>query len=106
MNPQSTRPAECPADVWWYSTVSRKRDLVIPDYYSAELRRGVSRATAWELKDRPDPVTMVTELRALAIKAGFNDHTKMEKLPDWSTRLHDYFGKAEEKTTSQASGTS
>ncbi|KAF4629673.1 hypothetical protein G7Y89_g8473 [Cudoniella acicularis] len=81
----------------WTSQVSRRKmyPYQISRKYSDELREGVIRATEWNLEERPDAVQLVRELEVLQRQAGFLTQQDAEPLPDWCTRKHEYFAKAE-----------
>ncbi|CAG8976674.1 hypothetical protein HYALB_00012065 [Hymenoscyphus albidus] len=80
----------------WVAGQQPRRDkgkLTISVRYSRPLQKAIEIATAWSPYNRPSPQRMLLEFNTLLKASGF---TKPEPpLPEWATRVHEYFGKAE-----------
>lgn len=64
--------------------------------YSSFLAKAVERATRWNPIHRPDAVTLIKDFENLQEAAGFTKQRESDPLPDWATKKHDYFAKAEQ----------
>lgn len=71
----------------------RKGTLTISPRYSRQLRTAVEIATTWAPGERPSPYEMAGHFRELLRNSGAK--APGPPLPEWATRVHEYYGKAE-----------
>lgn len=88
---------------FYAGTISRHRDLVIPEPYSRQLCKAIRTASAWNMRDRLGPISMVVELERLLAESGFNQQGDNDPLPGWATRVHEYQFSAEKVEKEEAS---
>lgn len=89
----STRNKVSNGSDWQTGTISRKKQLRIPGFYSKELEKAVLLASQWNPRDRPGTIEMVKEMKALMKRSGYTTSEwkdKSEEIPDWATRRHEY----------------
>jgi serine/threonine protein kinase len=91
-----SKPKDVPSETWMSGQEARHVEYNIPPPYTDDLRQAIRLATTYLPDQRPDPITMLGSLRELVKQSGFEKFgSNLEPLPDWATRVHEYFGKAE-----------
>lgn len=83
------------AHVWIAGQEARRRKgtLTISPRYSRQLRTAIEIATTWAPGNRPDPYRMKLKFDSLLRDSGAK--APGPPLPDWATRVHEYYGTAE-----------
>lgn len=71
----------------------RKGTLPISPRYSRQLRTAIEMATTWAPGDRPSPYQMAVQFNSLLKNSGAK--APGPPLPEWASRVHEYYGKAE-----------
>ena len=76
---------------WMHGRASRKKLMELPNHYSQQLNDAVIVATS---DDRPDAIGLVSHLKILMNEAGIEGtgpRKESDRLPDWATRVHDFY---------------
>jgi NIMA (never in mitosis gene a)-related kinase len=81
---------------YWEVKGSRSEALIVPSFYSEQLRRAIIRCTDADPRSRKSPAEMIKILEHLLKESGHQEQGKnSEAIPDWATRVHEYQSKAE-----------
>lgn len=87
------------SNAWYDGTISRYDPLDIPSFYTRELKDAVNLATTWYPARRPDPISLIGYLEGCLRRSGFSTANALDpkhKLPDWATKVHGFYAKAEQ----------
>ncbi|RDL38944.1 uncharacterized protein BP5553_03284 [Venustampulla echinocandica] len=94
----ASRPPLVSWNEWGGGQICRRNryPLPVPPVYSPELREAILRATEWYPDRRPDAATLLRRFEELQEASGCTYQGGAHALPDWATRKHEYFSKAEQ----------